>query len=92
MEFFRQRSRTIAEDDAKWEADAENEKAREASEARERPAHINEAPLAKAYHVSLERGRERLMDQIRLSEEIMYRSKELIREIDELLAQSGLNP
>jgi hypothetical protein len=92
MEFFRQRSRTIAEDEAKWEADAEKEKARETGDATERQTLVNEARLAKAYLVSLERGRERLMDQIRRSEETMYRSKERIREIDELLAQSGLRP
>jgi hypothetical protein len=32
------------------------------------------------------------MDQITQSEKTMFRPKELIREIDELLAQSGLKP
>jgi hypothetical protein len=85
---FRHGNRTIAEDEAKWEADAA--RVREADEARERQDPGNKARLAKEYLVSLERGREHLMDQIRQSEQPMYRSKELIREIDELLAQPGV--
>jgi hypothetical protein len=87
---FRHRNRTVAEDEAKWEADAA--RVRDADEARERQALGNKARLAKDYLVSLELGRERLMDQITQSEQTMYRSKELIREIEELLAHSGRKP
>ena len=44
-------------------------------------------------HVAaLLRGREHVLEQIRVSQETIERSMELIRQIDELLAKSPLKP
>jgi hypothetical protein len=67
MSEFHHRNRTLAQDEAKWQADAA--KVREADEAKERQALINQAQHANAYLASLERGRERLVEQIRESQE-----------------------
>jgi hypothetical protein len=41
---------------------------------------------------ALLRGREHLLEQIRVSQETIERSKELIKQIDELLARSPVKP
>ena len=41
---------------------------------------------------ALLRGREHLLEQIRVSQETIERSRELIRQIDELLARSPIKP
>jgi hypothetical protein len=89
---FRHRNRTIAEDEAKWEADADKEKAREADEARKQQALVHGTQVAEEDLTSLERGRARLMYQIEQSQETIDRCRDLIREIDQLLAKSGLKP
>ena len=44
-------------------------------------------------HVAaLHRGREHLLQQIRVSQQTIERSKELIKQIDKLLAKSPLKP
>ena len=41
---------------------------------------------------ALFRGREHLLEQIRVSQQTIERSKELIQQIDKLLAKSPLKP
>jgi len=41
---------------------------------------------------AMHRGRVDLMEQIRLSQEMLERSQELLRQIDEQLAKSPLKP
>jgi hypothetical protein len=43
-------------------------------------------------HLALHRGRADLLEQIRVSQETIERSVELIRKIDELLAKNPLKP
>jgi hypothetical protein len=41
---------------------------------------------------AIRRGRDRLIEQIRISQGTIERSKELIRQMDELLAKRGAKP
>jgi hypothetical protein len=44
------------------------------------------------YEAAIRKGRERLLEQIRKSEDTIKGSKEIIRRMDELLAKSKLKP
>jgi hypothetical protein len=53
---------------------------------------MEDKPELDAHLAALRRGRADLAEQIRMSKETIERSKELMRQIDDLLAKSLLKP